>query len=98
MFPSIQINIKPDYAVFSCTMGAERRKVGRITVKVVNAKNLKNKELLSKSDPYCKVRFTEYHSPSSLFVGTSCIIFSGIFLVFQLNHPLPGSNDLAVTK
>ena len=37
-------------------MGAEdRRKIGKITVKVVHAKNLKNQELLSKSDPYCKV-------------------------------------------
>ena len=34
---------------------ADRKKIGKITVKVVNAKNLKNQELLSKSDPYCKV-------------------------------------------
>ena len=37
--------------------GKEPRPVGQITVKVVNARNLKNQELLSKSDPYCKVTF-----------------------------------------
>ena len=47
-------------------MGAEKEKkvkdkgkrqtYGKITVQIVNARNLKNKELLSKSDPYCKVR------------------------------------------
>ena len=38
-------------------MGASERGrcVGKIEVTVVNARNLENNELLSKSDPYCKV-------------------------------------------
>ena len=35
--------------------GDRGRPVGILTVKVVNARNLKNKELVSKSDPYCRV-------------------------------------------
>ena len=37
-------------------MGADRgHRVGSISVKVVSANNLKNTDLMSKSDPYCKV-------------------------------------------
>ena len=47
----------------ACIMGAaDKRKIGKITVRVVSASNLKNKELLSKSDPYCKVRFISSHT------------------------------------